>query len=181
MGDGHLKFQKKNEKPWIMIFGLFIFIFVAFCALVSCGKKEEVKELQPNKAAAGTLKPEEAEKLSAVLLDLQDKIRQNPTDVDLRTGYLENSVNERAGLMRASGLGKPPLNASSGLIARQASERAAYLDACRWIAYLREWRKNPSAPDFGTIQANIPGAEIVYKKTNEDNESLVLVQVGLTE
>ena len=175
-----MTFQEKNLKPGMMIPGLFVFIVLALCALVSCGKKEEVKELQAQKAAVSTLKPEEAEKLSAVLLDLQDQIRQNPTDVDLRTAYLEKSVDERAGLMRASGLGKPPVNASSELIARQAAERAAYLDACRWIAYLREWRKNPSIPDFGTIQANIPGAEIVYRKT-EDNESLVLVQVSLSE
>jgi hypothetical protein len=174
-----MTFQGKNAKPGVMIGSLFI--FVAFCTLMSCGKKQQVRELQPNEAAVGTLKPEEAAKLCTDLFDLQNKIRTNPTDVDLRRAYLEKSVDERTGLMRASGFGKPPLNASSELIARQAAEHAAYIDACRWIGYLREWRKNPAVPDFGTIQAIIPGAEIVHKKTNENNESMVLVQVGLSE
>jgi len=171
MGDGHLKHIIKN-KPGIIFPGIF---FLAF--LIShCAKKEETRELRPESAVTITeIDSAASQQLLAELLDLQTQIREHPSDVELRKLYLAKSIDSQTGAIRTAGIGLPPQNSPSALISQQAAERAALMDAGRWIAYILEWRQHIDSPDFGSISGDIPGTKIIYKNLTPDTVE-VLVQ-----
>ena len=155
-----------------------LLFLLAVALLVSCEKKEQGGQVAPEKGT-GTQTQQQTGQLTADLLSLQDKIRQAPSDVSLRMNLVAMSVDSSRNVVRAAGRGKPTENAANPAMARQSAERASYLDACRWAAYIIEWSKHPDTPEFGSIAGNIPGTRVLDKNNSPDNEVLTLVETDL--
>jgi len=167
------------QRPVLFKAGLLFFLALIFA--VSCTRDEEVKELRPDingktKTETQIAPPEQSlEKL----LPLQEKITQQPENVGFRKELVAAAVDESRKTIRAAGTGLMPEEASNTAIARQSAERAAYLDACRWVAYMLKWKENPESPAFGEIEGDIPGATLLLKKTTADGKSIALVEISL--
>ncbi len=167
------------QRPvWIKASLLF---FIAFIFTVSCTREEEVKELRPetNIQTQTQTQIESPEQSLEKLLPLQEKIVQQPENVEFRKELVTAAMDVSHKTMRAAGTGLYPQDASNTAIARQSAERAAYLDACRWAAYMLKWKDTPESPAFGEIEGDIPGAKLLLKKTEDDGKTIALVEISL--
>ena len=63
-------------------------------------------------------------------------------------------------------------------VAQQNAERAAFLDGCRWLAYLRAWNKDVHQPDFGRIQGELTTARTIYQH-NAVDQVVVMVETDV--
>ncbi|MBN2413540.1 hypothetical protein JXQ31_17820 [candidate division KSB1 bacterium] len=156
-----------------------LLVFVVFILTISCTREEEVKELRPESNVQIQTQVESPEQSLEKLLPLQGKIIQQPENVEYRKELITAAVDVSHKTIRAAGTGLYPEDASNSAIGRQSAERAAYLDACRWTAYLLKWKENPESPAFGEISGEIPGAKLLLKKTTDDGKSVALVEISL--
>jgi len=171
---------KNSQKIWPGIISGLAFLVVLYFSTMSCSKKEKWKELEPGQNAAATLQQTaSAKELCSKLAAVQDSIRKYPAQIRFRQQLLSAGIDNNRNLVRAAGIGKPPANASSPAIARQAAEQAAYIDACRWLLYMRKWHQNINFPDFGSIKGQLPGARIIYKEIDENGRAIALVETDL--
>jgi hypothetical protein len=143
--------------------GLFCLGLVFF---VHCAKKEESRRLQPVEGTGQATAMDLGTKLQE-LADYQERIQANPDDMSLRQAYLTSGVDSTQHKLYAAGLGKPPAQAGSSAMAVQAAERAAYIDGCRWLAYLKAWQQDVRTP-FGSIQGKIPPSRVVQKEVQAE-------------
>ncbi len=171
--------RKTTLAKWIGFFAPAMLLFLlAVNFLSSCGKKEEGVQVSTEKATT-TQSPHQTTRLLADLMSLQNSIRQNPGEISLRQKLVAISVDKSRNVVRAAGQGKPSENAANSAIARQSAERASYLDACRWAAYIIEWSKHADTPEFGSISGHIPGARVLDKQDSSGGEVLTLVETNL--
>ncbi|MBN2356189.1 hypothetical protein JXO59_08750 [candidate division KSB1 bacterium] len=160
--------------------GGYIGLFALTCGMLlcySCKKEEKGGEIKPPPASI----PESELQLSRIagdLLSLQEQIRQNPQDLELRLQLLTLAVNQEQKSVRAVGIGKIPSESQNLTVASQGAERAAFIDGCRWIAYLLAWNKDHRTPDFGHIRGEVPPAKTLYKHTAPD-QVVVMVEANL--
>ncbi len=111
------------------------------------------------------------------LLQWQQKIMQQPTDISLRRELGRRAIDARAGVIWAVGKGRINPSATTPNVALNHAKMAATMDASRWAAYLLEWQQSDYATDFGKIQARVPGVKVV-RETMNDSLCIVLVQVS---
>ena len=153
-----------------------LFLLLAGLILTAGCKKESVEKVIPK---IENQQADESEtqlaRQAGDLLSLQEEIREAPALVELRQRYLALALNPARGTIRAVGMSRVPDNPDNRAAVQQSSERAAFLDACRWIAYLLAWNRNVQQPDFGRIQGQVPGARIVYKHVAVD-QIVVMVE-----
>lgn len=155
---------------------LFLILIVVFsCSKDQSGEiaKQEGSSSEP---VATSLSPEKADQLLVDLLEIQTQIQQAPLKIELRHKYIEKGFEPHSSVFRAAGVGLLPPNASSPLIARQSAERAAFLDACRWIAYGQAWQKDIKTPDFGKLSGRLANARVIHKKDTPDGAVQLLVE-----
>jgi len=112
------------------------------------------------------------------LLQLQQKIMQQPHDMTLRRELGRRAIDANAGIIWAVGKGRINPNATTPNVALNQAKLAATLDAGRWAAYLLEWQQSDYATDFGKIQARIPGVKVV-RESMSDSLCIVLAQVPM--
>jgi len=165
-----------QRQVWIKTSFLF---FIVFILTIACTREEEVKELRPETNLQTQTQIESPEQSLEKLLPLQEKIVQQPENVEFRRELVTAGMDVSHKTMRAAGIGLYPEDASNTAIAQQAAERAAYLDACRWVAYMLKWKDTPESPVFGEIKGEIPGAKLLLKKTTEDGKTIALVEINL--
>jgi hypothetical protein len=177
MGNGNMILNKSIQRPVSKRAGLLL--VTALLLVFGCSREEKVRELQSDTNAEALAQLDTPEISLEKLLPLQEKIMQQPDSIAFRRELVAASVNIAQKTLRAAGVGLVPENAENTAIAQQAAERAAYLDACRWAAYILKWQKSPDSPAFGEIQGNIPGAQILHKTVTEDGKSVVLVEIAL--
>lgn len=157
---------------------LLIFLFsVLLLISISCSKQEEEGRISPKQETDRVDEPNYADILGELEL-IQNEIRKDPANSELHAKLIDVSIDTKLGLVWAAGRGEEPTNARSPVIAQQAAQEAAYIDACQWIAYLLEWREHPGKPEFGKIHADLPGARLVHKVI-VGNETKVLVETNL--
>ena len=143
-------------------------LLATLLASSSCKKEraeQEIKQMETHEA------PESEAQLArraGDLLSLQEQIREAPTSVELRRQLLTLSTNTEKGTFWAVGFGKIPENPENRPAVQQSAERAAFIDGCRWLTYLRAWNKDVNHPDFGSIQGELPAARTVYKHSAVD-------------
>jgi hypothetical protein len=111
------------------------------------------------------------------LLSIQEKIKQAPDDAAYRLDLLQGAVRRAEKKIYMAGAGRLPEESSSAAVLQNA-ERAAMLDAARWVGYALEWKKHPDQPAFGALQARIPPVKIVYKSASPE-QVVVLVAADL--
>ncbi len=164
---------QKRLTAYICLVGVVWVLFLFF----SCKREEKGGEIKPPEKATQETEAQ-LSRLTGELMSLQEPIRQEPMNSDLRLKLLATAVNEQQQWIRAAGIGLIPPDSPNLSVATQGAERAAFLDACRWIAYLKAWRKDPLTPDFGQISGQIPPAKIIYKHSAPD-QVVVLVEAEL--
>ena len=155
---------------FLALIGLALFLFM-------CKKEQTGGEVKPL-PSGGAETEMQLSRLTGDLLSQQEKIRLEPQNADLRVQLLTLAVDRSRNIARAAGFGKIPPEAVNLTMATQGAERAAFIDACRWIAYLSAWNQNPQIPDFGRIQGNVPPAKIIYKHAAPD-QVVVLVEAEI--
>lgn len=112
------------------------------------------------------------------LLALQERIMQQPQEVALRRALGQKAIDANAGVVWSMGRAKISTVAASPNVAQSQAELAARIDASRWAAYLRAWHTSDYAADFGAIQMQVPGGEVV-SKTVTDSICVVLLKTSL--
>jgi hypothetical protein len=177
MGNGNMNKFVLCTSKFCAFAVLLLLVLISFSA--NCTKKEQVGRIVPGKGADTQNQEQAPEQLASNMLALQDRISQAPADVSLRRELLAVSVDTSRKIVRAAGRGKTPENAPNSAIAQQSADRASYLDACRWLAYLMQWQQHPESPDFGSINGEIPGARTVSKFVSSGNEVITLVETNL--
>jgi hypothetical protein len=144
--------------------------------VLACSK-DEVGEIHHQE---GVVMPEDYAGLLDKIDRIENEIRQHPTDVNLRAELVAASVDTAARLIRAVGRGLPAeLAKRSRPLALQSAERASVVDAYRWVAYLMKWTKDHRFPDYGAIEASVPGVRIVLRDTLANDEIRLLVEADL--
>ncbi|OPZ73066.1 MAG: hypothetical protein BWY83_00308 [bacterium ADurb.Bin478] len=106
---------------------------------------------------------------------LQQEIISRPDQPLLRQRWVAAAVDSSGQKLYAVGVGKPSSSFKSPLAAQQAAERAAFLDACRWLTYLQAWRRDYRRPPFGDLVGQAPAAQVIYKIVTLD-QTIVLVE-----
>ncbi len=157
---------------------LFLIIATIFWA---CSEKEKPREMKAEEGAGQISPAEQAEKLIPKLQELQQAIQFDPQNTDLHKKLVALSVDKDSNVARAVGFGKPPENAKSSAMAIQGARQAAYVDGCRWMAYILQWKQHPQQPAFGFIEGEIPGAKIVHKTDASGQGIIVLVESKLSD
>ena len=157
--------------------GLFL-LLVGVILTAGC-KKETVEKIIPQVENQQSGENEaQLARQAGDLLSLQEEIREAPALVQLRQRYLTLALDPARGKIRAVGMAKVPENPDNRVVVQQSSERAAFLDACRWVAYLLAWNRDIQQPDFGRIQGQVPGARIIYQHVAVD-QVVVMVESDL--
>lgn len=163
----------KHSRPrWYRHAGVWLItgIFLVICA---CEKKQSDQEIKPIETGGMAVKVDYSE-LLARLLERQQMTMQNPSAAEPRRELLEIAVYSEARKVFAAGIGKPPADARSNAIAQQNAERAAFIDGCRWAAYILAWNEDLNTPDFGRIKSEIPSCRVVYKNTHPEEIQVVV-------
>jgi len=166
MGNGHLIHPAIRLTDGMLLLSLLLLSFGG------CAKNEKKMHGQPEGSSGQSLLFDASEKI-ATLQRLQERIIREPNEIRLRQQLLQESVNLNDKKMYATGLGKPPEAASSAL-AQQSAERAAFLDGCRWLAYVQAWRQDLSQPAFGAIQGSLAQARVIHKNVTPEQVTVLV-------
>lgn len=153
-------------------------ILFALCAglIIGCGLAQTVQARSPGKAGQTTVN--DTLKQMALLQQLQwlqQEIISRPDQPLPRQQWVAAAVDSSGQKVYAVGVGKPSSSFKSPLAAQQAAERAAFLDACRWLTYLQAWRQDHRRPRFGDLVGQSPAAQVIYKIVTLD-QTIVLVE-----
>ncbi|MCR4440274.1 MAG: hypothetical protein QHJ34_15585 [bacterium] len=149
---------------------------VLWAAPWGCGRKNEERgQVAPEESAS--FKSDYAA-LFQQIGELQERVRANPADPELRRELVIAAVDTAGRRLWATGRGLAPSGAASRPAALQAAERAALTDAYRWVALLLKWKDDYRTPDFGSVEATVPGVQIVHRDTS-GNEVRLLVEAPL--
>lgn len=154
------------------------FILFTLCAglIIGCGLAQTVQAHSPG--TAGQTAAHDTLKQMALLQQLQwlqQEIISRPDQPLLRQRWVAAAVDSSGQKLYAVGVGKPSSAFQSPLAAQQAAERAAFLDACRWLTYLQTWRRDYRFPPFGDLVGQAPAAQVIYKIVTLD-QTIVLVE-----
>ncbi len=131
-----------------------------------CGRKSE----QSGQAVhlEGTASRGDHKAAAQRIAGLQELVRAHPTDPEPRRALVAAAVDTVERVLWAAGQGLAPEGAASRPVALQAAERAALVDAYRWLALLARWKDDYRTPDFGSVEGHVPGVRIVHVDTLGD-------------
>ena len=107
------------------------------------------------------------------LYELQEKIKINPDDIELRKQFCQSAFSEDKMVMITMGIAKLKNPESGEIINRGMVERAALIDAKRWAMYGSNWLMFNYEPAFKEIQGNYTRNSQVIDKV-EVGDSLFL-------
>ncbi len=154
-------------------------LFLTLLMVMSGCRKEkpeqEIKQVEKQNAPETEV---QLARQAGDLLSLQEQIREAPADVTLRERLLAVSLDTGKGTLRAVGFGRIPENPQNRPAVQQNAERAAFLDGCRWLAYLRAWNQDVHQPDFGRIQGELTTARTIYQH-NAVDQVVVMVETDV--
>ncbi len=110
------------------------------------------------------------------LLEIENSIINDPTNVKLRKQFVRTATDDNAKKVRAVGVGKPPPDSRDS---EKMAKRAAIVDSYRWLAYLQKWRLDPSQPDFGQLSGELPASQVLFVKMTPENGAIALAETDL--
>ncbi|MDZ7266306.1 MAG: hypothetical protein ONB48_04490 [candidate division KSB1 bacterium] len=165
----------------------FFLLPVALLALLACQNGNPPR--QPETETGGAISPREGapsapearvpdEAAAQALLQLQEKVMQQPQEIAARRELGARAMDAAAGTLWTVGRGRIPPGENLAAVAQSKARQAALLDASRWAAYLLEWQKNDYATAFGSLQGTVPNGTIV-RESITDSLCTVLVKTTL--
>jgi len=158
----------------------YVIIFL-FILLVSCKQDRpadvEVEEMSQN---AEELSQSFAERIPQIsddfkvkIYELQEKIKINPDNVDLRKEFCETAFSKDEMVIITMGISRLIFPETGEPINRGMVERAAKIDATRWALYATNWLMYDYEPAFTEIKGNFTRKTQVIDKV-EVGDSLFL-------
>lgn len=141
----------------------FVFCLAILIAMGGCRNEKAEQAIKQVEKQSVAESEAQLARLAGDLLSLQEQIREAPAAVELRERLLALALDAEKGTLRAVGFGRIPENPENRPAVQQNAERAAFLDGCRWLAYLRAWHRDSHQPDFGRIQGELPTARTIYQ------------------
>jgi len=137
------------------------FIILYICiTIVSCQKEksEQVEQLSSGTVENTTAQTDQLPNLTDDFLvsvyEAQELIKISQEDQELRRRFCELAYLKDHNMLITMGIAKLHNPETGQPIANQFVERAAKLDAIRWMAYGEQWLKNNYQPAFGQFQGN---------------------------
>ena len=144
-----------------MKFLTFFTVFLYTLIIYSCGKNQpEAVE----KSATNTDKqvslissslPQFSNEYLVGIYEKQELIKISEDNPELRKKYCESAYNPESKLLVTMGIGSLKHPVTGNPISRTQAERAAMLDAYRWVGYGETWLNNEYQPAFGKLQTYV--------------------------
>jgi len=158
----------------------YIIIFL-FILLVSCKQDRPADvEVEEMSQTAEELSQSFAERIPQIsddfkvrIYELQEKIKINPDNVDLRKEFCETAFSKDEMVIITMGISRLIFPETGEPINRGMVERAAKIDATRWALYATNWLMYDYEPAFTEIKGNFTRKTQVIDKV-EVGDSLFL-------
>jgi hypothetical protein len=145
---------------------IFIFAlpFILFTFYAACDKKQDqqVEELTDKSEAAALTAtagiPTVSDDHLAEIFNLQERIKLDHQDIELRRSYCQKAYFPESNYIISMGVARLRNPNTGQPIPQALAERAAMIEAARWVGYVETWIDQQYQPDFGQldIQVNRP-------------------------
>jgi hypothetical protein len=163
-----------QNKPGFKGLGFFLLLATLFLA---CQQNHQAQKISKTKGSK--LSFQELQELYVELFEIESFIQNFPQKVELRKKLLQKSKIKSSKILIAAGFGNPPPGEQGQEIKRRSAEQAAFMDACRWLGYLKLWDKNVETPDFGSLQTNVKRVRKTYLNFSSTNQAEILVELHI--
>ncbi len=117
--------------------------------------------------------PDISEETLQELFDLQQKVNNNPGNLEYRKQLISKSYYKDNNALITFGCARKTHPATGKNIAQALLKRAAAVDAKRWAAYGQTWILNNYMPDFGKLNSTFGGMNREITSFNS-GDSLVI-------
>lgn len=149
-----------------------LIIFIIFLFLLSCKQDKpadiEVEEMtQTAEELSQTFTeriPQMTDELKVKIYELQERIKIDPENVDLRKQFCETAYSADNMVMLTMGLSRMTDPETGEKINRGMVERAAQIDATRWALFATNWLMYDYQPAFTEINGNFTRKSQVIDK-----------------
>ncbi|MBN2092405.1 hypothetical protein JW964_22480 [candidate division KSB1 bacterium] len=172
-------FTKQSIITLIIIFGL-LSLF--------CEKKEpkdviqqalEIFEQQQNQQTLPQATIDYGEIMNTIFA-LEETIKTNPDDIEARQALLKAAIDTERKKIYAIGEGITDTTNTNVPQAKQRAERAALIDAQRWIMFIQLWQKDISTPSITEkVTGDVPPFRIVQKALLPGDKVYFMIEVNL--
>jgi hypothetical protein len=152
--------------------------------LIHCEKKTEAPDLENSleMRELQTTTPATVNygEIMNQLFELRRAIIQQPTATPPRTRLLKVAIDSSRQKLYAVGEGFSDSTAKSESLAKQSAERAALIDAQRWVLLTLSWRQNLSTPHFtDQLSGQVPPFQIMQRAELPGNRIYLLIEISL--
>jgi hypothetical protein len=138
----------------------FIFLFILF--FISCKQEKPADiEVEEMSQTAQELSKSFAERIPEInndfkvnIYELQERIKIDPENVDLRKQFCESAYSADNMLLITMGIARMTNPETGEAINRGIVERAAQIDATRWALFATNWLMYDYQPAFTEIKGN---------------------------
>ncbi len=177
------------RKKFLFFKQLSIVLFLLFGLLsLFCEKKEqkdviqqalEIFEQQQNQQALPQTTIDYGEMMNTIF-ELEAVIKTNPDDIEARQALLKAAIDTNRKKIYAIGEGLTDTTNTSEPQAKQRAERAALIDAQRWIMFIQLWQKDISTPSITEkVTGDVPPFRIVQKALLPGDKVYFMIEVNL--
>ena len=128
---------------------IFIF-FLSLILSISCTKEKEEgqhKAIEEEEYAISSSMEGQTQRINVnydslliVVDQLTEMVSANPSDVNLRKELVSTCYDTLNDIIVASGRGKPLTTARTPTLAMNYAQKAATIEAYRWVAYIKKWQ-----------------------------------------
>jgi len=140
----------------------YLVIFIFFLFLFSCKQDkpadievEEMTQIAEELSQTFTERiPQMTDELKVKIYELQERIKIEPENIDLRKQFCETAYSAENMVMLTMGLSRMTNPETGEKISRGMVERAAQIDATRWALFATNWLMYDYQPAFTEIKGN---------------------------
>ena len=143
---------------------IFYYVSISLALLLfSCAKEKEkedstslekINQIAEEKGMAEFALPKLNNDYLVSIYEAQELIKMDQQDIDLRKRYCDKAYLNDYKIFITMGIAKLHNPEDGSAIPQHMVERAARLDAMRWVGYGEQWLKNNYQPDFGKLQTH---------------------------
>ena len=143
-------------KTIISIATLILFILNTGCDKKADQQVEELAHKDEAEGQAGMVDiPEVDDDLLSEIYELQERIKLDHQDIELRKAYCQKAYFPESNYIISMGIGRLYNPKLEKPIPQVSAERAALMDAVRWVGYVEVWLDQQYQPDFGKLNKRV--------------------------
>jgi hypothetical protein len=111
---------------------------------------------------------------------LEETIKADPDDIEARQSLLKVAIDSARGKIYTIGEGLADSTIESEAQAKQRAERAALVDAQRWVMFVQRWQKDVTMPSITEkVTGDVPPFRILQKAELPENKVYFMIEVNL--